>query len=98
MDLYELERVQRLCILAWMKAVDWEIFKVRAEHKSTSSVHVVSPSAESRQPSEQSHCFVFFFLTNATSPLFVSWLEWSRYVYSDLARLSERACARSWPG
>ena len=78
MDLHELERVQRLCILAWMKAVDWEIFKVRAEHKSTSSVHV-SPSAGSRQPSEQSHCFVFFFLlTNATSPLFVSRLEWSR--------------------
>lgn len=31
MDLHELERVQRLCILAWMKAVDWEIFKVRTQ-------------------------------------------------------------------
>ena len=29
MSLVELERVQRLCILAWMKAVDWEISKVR---------------------------------------------------------------------
>lgn len=27
-DLDELERVQRLCILAWMKAVNWEIVKV----------------------------------------------------------------------
>lgn len=30
MDVDELERVQRLCILAWMKAVDWEILKVLA--------------------------------------------------------------------
>lgn len=28
-SLKELERVQRLCILAWMKAVDWELLDVR---------------------------------------------------------------------
>ena len=98
MDLHELERVQRLCILAWMKAVDWEIFKVRAEHKSTSSVHV-SPSAGSRQPSEQSHCFVFFFFSRMQRPRFLCHgLSGRVSVYSELARLSERACARSWPG
>lgn len=38
MDLHELERVQRLCILAWMKAVDWEIFKVWSSRRGANRV------------------------------------------------------------
>ena len=43
-DLYELERVQRLCILAWMKAVDWELFTVSAEGDEASATHVSLPA------------------------------------------------------
>ncbi|CAM9631285.1 unnamed protein product, partial [Choristocarpus tenellus] len=42
-NLKELERVQRICILAWMKAVNWEIFKAFVKGWKRLDVALVFP-------------------------------------------------------